>query len=122
MTKQYSIGEFSKKCGLSIDTLRYYEKENLIHCHRKDNNRRYYEESDVAWVQFIIRLKKTGMSIKHMQEYADLRYKGDSTIPQRLKLLFLQLDNLHNQQSEIVQHIDFLEKKIKVYLGIGNDN
>lgn len=122
MTKQYSIGEFSKKCGLSIDTLRYYEKENLIHCHRKDNNRRYYEESDVAWVQFIIRLKKTGMSIKHMQEYADLRYKGDSTIPQRLKLLFLQLDNLHNQQSEIIQHIDFLEKKIKVYLGIGNDN
>ncbi|KXT83328.1 Transcriptional regulator, MerR family [Streptococcus sp. DD11] len=111
MTRQYSIGEFSKKCGLSIDTLRYYEKEHLIHCHRQDNNRRYYEESDVAWAQFIIRLKKTGMSIKDMQEYANLRYKGDSTIPQRLKLLFLQLDNLHNQQSEIAQHIDFLEKK-----------
>ena len=50
------------------------------------------------------------MSIKNMQEYADLRYKGDSTIPQRLRLLFFQLDELHKQQAEINQHIDFLEK------------
>ncbi len=94
----YSIGEFAKKTGLSIPTLRYYEQEKLIYSHS--------------------RLKKTGMSIKNMQEYADLRYKGDSTIPQRLRLLFFQLDELHKQQTEINQHIDFLEKKIKTYLGI----
>ena len=114
----YSIGEFAKKTGLSISTLRYYEQEKLIYSHREENNRRYYDDSDIAWTQFIIRLKKTGMSIKNMQEYADLRYKGDSTIPQRLRLLFFQLDELHKQQTEINQHIDFLEKKIKTYLGI----
>ena len=114
----YSIGEFAEKTGLSIPTLRYYEKEKLIYSHREENNRRYYDDSDIAWTQFIIRLKKTGMSIKNMQEYADLRYKGDSTIPQRLRLLFFQLDELHKQQTEINQHIDFLEKKIKTYLGI----
>lgn len=58
------------------------------------------------------------MSIKNMQEYAYLRYKGDSTIPQRLRLLFFQLDELHEQQSKINQHIDFLENKIKTYLGL----
>lgn len=115
---QYSIGEFAKIIGLSIPTLRYYEKELLIYSHRDKNNRRYYDDSDIAWAQFIIRLKQTGMSIKNMQEYASLRYKGDSTIPQRLRLLFLQLDELHRQQKEITQHIDFLEKKIKTYLGI----
>lgn len=114
----YSIGEFAKKTGLSIPTLRYYEQEKLIYSHREENNRRYYDDSDIAWTQFIIRLKKTGMSIKNMQEYADLRYKGDSTIPQRLRLLFFQLDELHKQQTEINLHIDFLEKKIKTYLGI----
>ena len=114
----YSIGEFAEKTGLSIPTLRYYEQEKLIYSHREENNRRYYDDSDIAWTQFIIRLKKTGMSIKNMQEYADLRYKGDSTIPQRLRLLFFQLDELHKQQTEINQHIDFLEKKIKTYLGI----
>ena len=105
----YSIGEFAEKTGLSIPTLRYYEQEKLIYSHREENNRRYYDDSDIAWTQFIIRLKKTGMSIKNMQEYADLRYKGDSTIPQRLRLLFFQLDELHKQQTEINQHIDFLE-------------
>lgn len=30
MQKHYAIGEFSRKCRLSIDTLRYYEKEGLI--------------------------------------------------------------------------------------------
>ena len=114
----YSIGEFAKKTGLSISTLRYYEQEKLIYSHREENNRRYYDDSDIAWTQFIIRLKKTGMSIKNMQEYADLRYKGDSTIPQRLRLLFFFLFLLHKQQTEINQHIDFLEKKIKTYLGI----
>ena len=107
----YSIGEFAKKTGLSISTLRYYEQEKLIYSHREENNRRYYDDSDIAWTQFIIRLKKTGMSIKNMQEYADLRYKGDSTIPQRLRLLFFQLDELQKQQTEINQHIDFYIKK-----------
>lgn len=114
----YSIGEFAKKTGLSIPTLRYYEQEKLIYSHREENNHRYYNDSDVAWAQFIIRLKETGMSIKDMKKYADLRSRGDATIPQRLKLLFSQLDELHKQQYEIDQHISFLENKIKTYLGI----
>ena len=118
MQKHYAIGEFSRKCGLSIDTLRSYEKEGLIHSHRLTNNHRYYDETEIAWVQFIIRLKQTGMPIKHMRTYAKLRYQGDETIPQRLELLFRQLDKLHAQQKDIDLHIDFLEKKIKTYLGI----
>jgi len=56
----YSIGEFAKKTGLPISTLRYYEQEKLIYSHREKNNRRYYKESDIAWTQFVIRLKKNG--------------------------------------------------------------
>lgn len=42
----YSIGEFAKKTGLPIPTLRYYEQEKLIYSHREENNRRYYDDSD----------------------------------------------------------------------------
>ncbi|MCC3237413.1 MerR family DNA-binding transcriptional regulator, partial [Pediococcus acidilactici] len=35
----YSIGQFSKVCGLSIDTLRYYEKEKMIMSKRSRNDR-----------------------------------------------------------------------------------
>ena len=113
---KYSIGQFSKLSGFSIDTLRYYEKQKLIFPNRDENNRRIYTEKDVAWISFISRLKKTGMSIKKMQKYAQLRYKGDQTIPERLVLLFNQLDDLHEQEKKIDNNIKFVEQKIKTYL------
>ena len=44
----YSIGEFSKICGLSIDTLRYYEKQGLISATRGKDHRRFYNEKDIV--------------------------------------------------------------------------
>lgn len=113
---KYSIGQFSKLSGFSIDTLRYYEKQKLLFPNRDENNRRIYTEKDVAWISFISRLKKTGMSIKKMQKYTKLRYEGDQTIPDRLVLLFKQLDNLHEQEKKIDDNIKFVEQKIKTYL------
>ncbi|GAY71947.1 MerR family transcriptional regulator [Lentilactobacillus kosonis] len=117
---QYSIGEFSKISGLTIDTLRFYEKQGIVFSNRSENNQRYYTDKDTAWIEFVIRLKKTGMSIKKMQKYAKLRYEGDSTIPDRLVLLFDQLDVLHENQKQVEDHIEFLEQKIKTYLGLND--
>lgn len=113
---KYSIGQFSELSGFSIDTLRYYEKQKLLFPKRDENNRRVYSEKDVAWTSFISRLKKTGMSIREMQKYAKLRYAGDQTIPERLVLLFNQLDNLHEEKKKIEDNIEFVEQKIKTYL------
>ena len=113
---KYSIGQFSELSGFSIDTLRYYEKQKLLFPKRDENNRRVYNEKDVAWISFISRLKKTGMSIREMQKYAKLRYAGDQTIPERLVLLFNQLDNLHEEEKKIEDNIEFVEQKIKTYL------
>ncbi len=113
---KYSIGQFAELSGFSIDTLRYYEKQKLLFPSRDKNNRRFYTEKDVAWISFISRLKKTGMSIKEMQKYAKLRYAGDQTIPERLVLLFNQLDNLHEEENKINDNIAFVEQKIKTYL------
>ena len=60
----YSIGDFSAIINLSIDTLRYYEKEQLIIVERDVAGRRRYIEEDVGWILFIIKLKDTGMPIK----------------------------------------------------------
>lgn len=113
----YTIGEFSKKSGLSIDTLRYYEKLGIISSQRDINNRRIYTDEDFTWVQFVTRLRKTGMGINKMQEYAKLRYQGDETVDQRLVMLFDQLESLHQQESDIQSHIKFIERKIKYYIG-----
>lgn len=111
----YTIGTFSAKVGLSIDTLRYYEKENLILPKRNEINRRIYDDSDITWINFIKKLKQTGMPIKDIQQYAKLRYLGDQTIEQRMDLLYNQYDILVKQKEEIEQYTQFLLKKIDVY-------
>ena len=109
------IGEFSKRTGLSIDTLRYYEKERLLTPQRDFNDRRVYSESDIRWVEFIIRLKETGMPLKEIRIYARYRAKGDSTMNERLKMLLAHKANLEAQIEKLNAHKKKLDDKIKYY-------
>ncbi|EAA0094073.1 MerR family transcriptional regulator [Listeria innocua] len=111
----YTIGAFSKEVGLSIDTLRYYEKEKLILPKRNEINRRVYDSSDITWINFIKKLKQTGMPIKNIKEYAKLRYLGDQTIEQRMTLLYKQYDILVEKREEIELYTQFLLNKIDIY-------
>ena len=117
---KYSIGDFSKITNLSIHTLRYYEKENLIRPERNSANRRCYTENDVKWVEFIKRLKDTGMPIKEIKRYSELRSKGDSTLAERMEMLIQHRQFLNEQISKLKEHqlklndkIDFYREKIK---------
>jgi len=80
------IGEFSEKTGISCSALRYYEDKGLICVERDFGNRRIYSEKDVEWVKFLQRLKNTGMKLKDMKRYSDLRYEGNSTMAERLEI------------------------------------
>ncbi|EAH4448983.1 MerR family transcriptional regulator [Listeria innocua] len=111
----YTIGAFSKEVGLSIDTLRYYEKEKLILPKRNEINSRIYDSSDITWINFIKKLKQTGMPIKDIKEYAKLRYLGDQTIEQRMTLLYKQYDILNEKREEIELYTQFLLNKIDIY-------
>ncbi|MGM0213575.1 MerR family transcriptional regulator [Enterococcus sp. AZ109] len=111
----YSIGKFATITGFTIDTLRYYEKEGIIQPKRDENNRRIFDDRDIAWLDFIRKLKMTGMKLKDIRLYAQLRYKGDETIQERLDLLFDQADLLHTKQQEIEDHLTFLQSKISIY-------
>mgnify|MGYP002107455585 CR=1 FL=1 len=46
--------------------------------------RRDYREADVEWVKFIKRLKDTGMLLRDIRHYSDLRYQGDETMEERM--------------------------------------
>lgn len=111
----YTIGAFSKEVGLSINTLRYYEKEKLILPKRNEINRRIYDSSDITWINFIKKLKQTGMPIKNIKKYAKLRYLGDQTIEQRMTLLYRQYDILVEKREEIELYTQFLLNKIDIY-------
>lgn len=111
----YGIGEFSKIVNLPIDTLRYYEKEGILKSKRNDSNRRVFDSGDVKWIEFIKRLKKTGMPIKQIKKYAVLRHLGDQTIPERLAILEEQENSLESDAARIKDNLDFIHYKMNIY-------
>lgn len=111
----YSIGEFSNLTGISIYTLRYYEKEKLIVPQRGKNGRRYYSEQDVTWIEFIKRLKDTKMPIKEIQKYAQLRAVGDSTMNERMGILIKHKAALEEEIAQYNENLNKLRDKIDYY-------
>lgn len=112
---EYSIGEFSKLTGLGIHTLRYYEQEGLIAPKRNSGNRRCYSDNDLAWTYFIKRLKDTGMPIKEIRHYAELRADGDPTLSERMEMLLQHRQALNEQIARLQEHKIKLDEKIDFY-------
>ena len=112
---EYSIGEFSRLTDLGIHTLRYYEHEGLITPGRNSSNRRCYSDKDLAWIEFIKRLKDTGMSIKEIQHYAKLRAAGTPTLHERMEMLIAHREALNKQIGQLQEHKTKLDDKIDFY-------
>ena len=112
---EYSIGEFSKLTRLGIHTLRYYEHEHLITPGRNSSNRRCYTDKDLAWIDFIKRLKDTGMPIKEIQHYAELRANGEATLSARMEMLISHRKALNEQITQLKEHMGKLDEKIEFY-------
>ena len=110
-----TIGEIAKQTRLPESTLRYYEKLKLIRVERDKNGRRDYAESDVKWIRFIRRLKETGMPLRDMQRYCDLRYQGEGTMPERLEMLRIHREYVLEQQAKWEEYLKNLDDKIAFY-------
>lgn len=108
------IGEFSKLVGLSITTLRYYEEQGFLHIERK-HGIRHYNKKDIGFVQFIKRLKDMGMPLVNIKKYADLRYMGNDTIPERIQLLQEHYCYIDKKIEEYKQYQKNLENKLEIY-------
>ena len=109
------IGLFAQKVNLSTHTLRYYEKRGLIKVDRDQSGQRSYDKNDLAWVQFIQRLKDTGMNLKDIQRYADLRYQGDGSLKERLEMLQKHRSFVQEQIKNWQMSLKKLDNKIEWY-------
>ncbi|WDV94375.1 MerR family DNA-binding transcriptional regulator [Brevibacillus parabrevis] len=59
MEKLLTIRQVANATGLSVHTLRYYENIGLLSSiHRNKNGYRCYTTDDIAWIDFLTRLKK----------------------------------------------------------------
>ena len=82
------IREIAAKTNMSTDTLRYYERIGLLPpVPRNAAGIRNYDEYFVNFINFIKKLKASGMSLEHIIDYIRLAEMGDATIQERKKLL-----------------------------------
>lgn len=110
-----NIGEVSKELGLSIDTLRYYEKIGLIQTVNKKGGRRKYSENDIKNIRFILCMKSTGLSLKDVGKFLDYYEQGDKTIDLRLDILKKQKEILEKEIEEKKETLNYLNYKINLY-------
>ena len=105
----FSIKGISKVTGLTEDALRYYEKIGLLpRARRRANGRRVYHEEDIQLMELIICLKKMGVSLKDIKEFASLSYVEDIvSVPEVHEKVLAYRQKIQNQ-------IDYLQKILNV--------
>ena len=84
----YTPGEAAGRIGVSIDTIRYYEKIGLLHGIQRDSGgRRVFTEHDLSRLGLLRCLRDSGMPIARLRRFAALLQQGDHTAEQRAALL-----------------------------------
>ena len=111
-----TIQQAVETTGLSEHTLRYYERIGLIHpIDRNESGHRRYSTDDIGWIDFLTKLRATGMSIQQMQRYAQLQRQGDVTLPERIEMLKAHRRQVEAQVAELCEHLELISFKIEVY-------
>ncbi|UUZ85328.1 MerR family transcriptional regulator [Paenibacillus sp. P26] len=116
MKTTFNIQQVTEITGLSSHTLRYYEKAGLIRAiERDDNGYRLYSETDLEWLRFLIRLRDTGMPIRKMQHFAELRYRGEETVAERRRMLEEHKQEIKEQIAQLTVTLEVLNEKTDHY-------
>jgi len=111
--KKYTIGEFAQICGISPQTLRYYDKIGLLKpfsiC--EPNNYRFYTKKQIPALLLIQKLNSLGFS--HLE--IKTRLKTDD--PQRIKKFY---DGKIKELSQELSELYYIEQNIHISIDVLN--
>lgn len=112
----YTMMQVCKETNLTYQALKFYCNEGLVPNVKRDkNNRRIFDERDVAWINSLTCLKKCDMSIQEMKDYLALCLQGEKTIPQRKEMLAEKRKALCEQLKELEGSVDYIDWKQNFY-------
>ncbi len=113
---EYTIKEAANRMGVSIPTLRYYDREGLLpFIDKKPNGTRIFKEEDFGSLNMINCMKKSGLSIKDIRRYMILCEEGDETLQERLGIFLERKEEVIKQMEELQCIMQTIEHKINYY-------
>lgn len=119
------IGELARSLGVTTRTLRLYEQLGLIDPpQRTDGGIRFYTKEDIRRIKFVLKVKELGLSLKQMQDLAEI-YRQTRTeeriMPRLIELLDSHTDSIHRKigkLSSLARDIAEFRKSILDYYSI----
>jgi DNA-binding transcriptional MerR regulator len=114
-----SIAEAARRTGVSVHTLRYYERAGLVvtAVDRTVGGRRRYHQLDLDWIVICTRLRATGMPIRTIRRYAELVSAGPGNEQERLTLLEAHRAEVTAKLARTRENLKLIDHKIDVYRG-----
>lgn len=115
MKGYYSSGQFAKKAHVTLRTIRYYDKQNILKPSAKTPaGARLYTEADFAKLQQILLLKYLGFSLQDIREMtlasADQQYLLESMRVQK-KLIQERIEEMQAMNDAIDSTMDAIQQK-----------
>jgi DNA-binding transcriptional MerR regulator len=111
-----TIREVAERTGITVHTLRYYERIGLLApVTRAHSGHRRYDADDLRWVELLKRLHDSGMTIRRMLEFARLARRGASTVPARRALLDAHRIEVEAEVARLVATLDTVREKLALY-------
>ena len=113
------IAEAARRTGVSVHTLRYYERAGLVvtTVERTDGGWRRYQQEDLNWIIVCTKLRATGMPIRTIRRYAQLVSAGRGNEQERLALMEAHRADVTAKLAEVQENLELIDHKIDVYRG-----
>ena len=112
----YIMKEACAKTGLSYETLKFYCNQGLVPNVKRDSqNRRIFNDRDIAWINSLNCLKNCNMGIAEMKEYLALCLQGEGTIPERKLILEAKRKALEAERKRIEDAMAYIDWKQGFY-------
>ena len=115
----YDPSDAATATGLSLDALRYYEREGLIGpIQRSAGGRRRYDQDDIAWIGIVTCLREAGLGIADLRRFTRLlRDTGGGA--DRVEFLRERRDELLERLRQTQAALAVLDDKIAHYSRTG---
>lgn len=110
----YTPAEAAEKTGLTLDTLRYYERSGLLNdVERTSGGRRVYTDAHLGWLDVLVCLRRTGMPIRQIQRFAGSTGRGAASV--RLRILAEHRMDVLREIEEQRRALRVIDGKIAAY-------
>ena len=112
----YTMKQACEKTGLSYETLKFYCNQGLVPNVKRDaQNRRVFDDRDIAWINSLSCLKNCNMGIGEMKEYLALCLEGEGSILERKVILEVKQKALLEEKKRIEEAIAYIDWKQSFY-------